>query len=94
MNAKLGAHTRVHIMTEQNKIRFYLAKIESARREDTKTIFLQGTWNDDPQKSTAFAYETANIIRRRLKQESYIDTRIALTAGNIAEIIDEGDLKW
>jgi len=89
VNATLGAHTRVHIMTEQNKIRFYLSKVESSRREDTKSIYLQGTWNDDPQKSTAFAYETACLIRRRLKEESRIATRISFTAGNTAELIDE-----
>lgn len=94
MNATLGANTRVFVSTVQNEIAYYLTKIESSRREDTKSIYIKGHWNDDAQKATAFAYETACMIRRRLKEESYIDTRIALTAGNTAEIIHEGDLKW
>jgi hypothetical protein len=89
VNATLGAHTLVHIITDQNKTRYYLTKVESARREDTKELYLKGFWNDDAQLSTGFAYETACLIRRRLKEESGIATRISFTAGNAAELIDE-----
>jgi hypothetical protein len=93
VNVALSANTRVHVSLFHNDTRYYMTKVESARRNDT-TLYLKGSWDDDPQKSTAFAYETACLIRRRLKEESRIDTRIALTAGNTAELIDEGDLKW
>jgi DNA-dependent RNA polymerase auxiliary subunit epsilon len=89
VNAILGAHTRVHIITDYNRVRYYLTKTETARREDTKALYIKGFWNDDPQLSTAFAYETACLIRRRLKEESGIATRISFTAGNAAELIDE-----
>ena len=94
MNATLSATTRVFVSTVQNEITYYLTKMRGSRREDTKSIYIKGHWNDDAQKATAFAYETACLIRRRLKEESRIDTQIALTAGNTAELIDEGDLKW
>jgi hypothetical protein len=89
MNVTLGANTRVHIITDLNKTRYYLTAVESSRWPDTREIYLKGHWNDDPQKSQPFAYETACVIRRRLKEESGIDTKIALTAGNTAELIEE-----
>jgi hypothetical protein len=89
VNVTLSANTRVHIVTDQNKTRYYLTKVESARWPDTRGIYLKGHWNDDPQLSTAFAYDTACLIRRRLKEESGVATRISFTAGNAAELIDE-----
>lgn len=89
MSSSLGANTRVHIIMDHNKIRFYLTKIESARREGTQELYLKGFWDDDFQKSQAFAYETATLIRRRFKDESRLSTRISFAAGNSAELIDE-----
>ena len=89
MNASIGAHTRVHVITEQNKTRYYLTKVENARREDTKELYLKGFWNDDAQLSQTFAYETACLIRRRLSEESRIATRISFQAGNSVELIEE-----
>lgn len=89
MSAILSSTSRVHIIMDHNKIRFYLTKVETARREGTQELYLKGFWDDDFQKSQAFAYETATLIRRRLKEESRLLTRISFQAGNSAELIDE-----
>jgi hypothetical protein len=89
VNATLSANTRVHVSMEHNSTRYYLTKVESDRRPDTKELYLKGFWNDDFQKSEAFAYETATLIRRRFKDESRLSTRISFAAGNSAELIDD-----
>jgi hypothetical protein len=86
----LNANTRVYVSLEYNNLRYYLTAVDSARREDTKVLYLRGTWEDDPNKSQAYTFETASLIRRRLKEESNLDTRIALAAtGNASELIEE-----
>lgn len=84
----ISASTRVFIILIHDNKRWYLASVETARREKTGDLYLRGSWNTNPARSTAHAFEIANLIRERLRRESGITTHIALAAGDSAELID------
>lgn len=84
----LSANTLVHIVLLHDGARWYLQGAETARNQKGE-LYLRGSWNSDPAFSKSWAYDTATLIRERLKRESHLATRITLRAGDSAELIEE-----
>jgi hypothetical protein len=84
----ISASTRVHIIFIHDDRRWYLNRTETVRNPKGD-LYLKGYWNDDPAQSTAHSYEIANLVRERFKRENGLTTRIALQAGDSAELIQE-----
>lgn len=89
MISQLNKDTRVHIILRYDGTRWYLSHVETARRPNTGELFLKGTWNSDHRQSRTQSFETATIIRERLKRESGLETRLAFEAGDAAELIQD-----
>jgi hypothetical protein len=83
----IAANTRVHIIWIRDGQCWYLNKVETARNPKGE-LYLKGYWNDDPSFSRAQTYEMSTIVRRRLQNENGLVTKIALQAGDTAELID------
>jgi hypothetical protein len=85
----IAASSRVHILKFEDGRRWYLNKVENVHNPQTGRLILRGIWDSDPSWSRPFTYETATIIRGRFKDEQRLATRITLTAGEFAELIEE-----
>jgi hypothetical protein len=86
---QLNKDTRVHIILIHNGMRCYLNRVETARRPSTGDLYLKGSWNTDHRQSRSQTFETATLIRERLKRENGLTTYIAFEAGDAAELIQE-----
>lgn len=84
----LNANSLVHVILFHDGARWYLQGAETARNQKGE-IYLRGSWNSDPAFSKPWVYETAGLIRERLKRESNLATRIALSAGENVDLIEE-----
>jgi hypothetical protein len=87
MIAQFNKDTRVYIVLVYDGARWYLTSVETARRPATGELYLKGTWDSDHRHARTQTFETASLIRERLKRESGITIYIALQAGDSAELI-------
>jgi hypothetical protein len=86
----ISARSRVHIIrVDKNGQRWYLHKTENIRHPKTGDLLLKTFWDSDPSFSRSQTFEVANLIRERIKRESRIETRIALQAGDAADLIQD-----
>jgi hypothetical protein len=89
MITQLNRDTRVHIILIHDSKRWYLNSVNTDRRPNTGELYLKGTWATDHRQSRAQTFETASLIRERLKRESCLTTYLSFEAGDNAEIIEE-----
>jgi len=87
MIAELNRNSRVHIVLLHDGKRLWLNSVETARRPNNGELYLKGTWNTDHRQSRTQTFETATLIRTRLKSENNLTTYLTLEAGDSAELI-------
>jgi len=81
--------TPVHIIAIHNGVKYWLHAVTT--KHTNRGSYLDGDWREDASQSTPWAAGFAEIIRRRLREESGVATRISLTKGDAAELVEEGE---
>ena len=85
----IDKNTRVHLVAfTQGYRRCWLSKVATGRNKRGDLV-LTPTWDDDPAQSQPMSYEHAIIFQRRLREESGVIARFALSAGESADLIEE-----
>jgi hypothetical protein len=84
----ISASTRVHLVAFTQNGKCWLSKVATGRNK-RGDIVLTPTWDDDPSQSQSVPFEHALIFQRRLKEESNVTVRFALSAGESADLIEE-----
>jgi hypothetical protein len=84
----ISASTRVHLVAFTHNGKCWLSKVATGRNKRGDIVLIP-TWDDDPTQSQSVPLEHALIFRRRLKEESNVTVRFALSAGESADFIEE-----
>jgi hypothetical protein len=86
----ISATTRVHIILVHPNTGEHLYMVKpGTQRDKGGVLILSCDWNADPQRSIPVTFETAQIIQRRLKEESSLSARLALTTNSNSFIGEE-----
>jgi hypothetical protein len=84
----ISASTRVHLVAFSQNGKCWMSKVATGRNKRGDLILIP-TWDDDPSQSQSVPFEHALIFQRRLKEESNVTVRFALSAGESADLIEE-----
>jgi hypothetical protein len=86
----IASDRHVFISMLHDGSRWWLTAVQTDQRPRTGDLYLRGTWEkEDATRAKSFTYATADVIRRRLAEESRIATQISFTAGDASEFIEE-----